>query len=80
VKIIVPLLAALALIAGGWHEIGVHHLFAPADPYGPCPAGSHYVSFWSPGTSRFPVQAGVIHYHGWSEVATCGASLSITTG
>jgi hypothetical protein len=74
------IVALAAVVFGfGYHEVDAHHLFAPADPYGPCPAGSHYVSFWQPGTS-LPVQSGVIHWMRWTEIASCGASVSITVG
>jgi hypothetical protein len=70
--------AVVLVLAGfGWHEVGTHHIGAPADPYGPCPAGSHYFAFWQPGTAM-AVQGGVIHYHGWTEIASCSATLTIT--
>jgi hypothetical protein len=80
--IVVLALTAIA-IAFGYHEASTRHIGAPADPYPTggysCPAGSHYVSFWERGT-RTPVQAGVIHYLGWTEIASCGASVTITGG
>ena len=76
-KAAVLALLAAVVIGLGYHLVDAHHLFAPADPYGPCPAGSHYVSFWQPGTAT-PVQAGVIHYLGQTEIASCGASLTIS--
>jgi hypothetical protein len=74
--IVLAVLAAIA-IGFGYHEVGAHHIGAPADPYGPCPAGSHYFAFWQPGT-RMAVQGGVIHYMGWTEIASCAATLTIT--
>jgi hypothetical protein len=58
--------------------------------HGPCPAGSHYVAFWkpmdgyqqasgNPGGGLPPPQAGVVYYHGWIEIATCGASIGLHT-
>lgn len=78
-KAVVLAVLAVAVIGFGYHEVAEHHLGAPADPYGPCPAGSHYVSFWEPGTST-PLQGGVIHYLGSTEIASCGASLQLGVG
>jgi len=76
----IAILAATFLVSVVvWHLIGRYHIGAPSDPYGPCPSGSHYVSFWQQGI-KYAVQAGVVHYHGWTEVATCGASLNLHVG
>lgn len=91
-KAALTLILAAVVCAGGWHEIGVHHIGAPADPYPgsgqSCPAGSRYVSAWYPesgyaeqatgnaGSELPPAGPGVVYYHGWIEIATCGASIS----
>ncbi len=74
-------LAALLIAAGvlGYHAVGTHHMFAPALPYGPCPVGSHYSTFWEHGT-KTPIQAGVLHYHGWTEIASCAGSITVSGG
>jgi len=87
-------LAVAALIAFpfAWHLIGRYHLFAPPDPYGPCPPPTQYHSGWLPldgfdaanGSPGEPVpdeqEAGVVVYHGWVELAGCGMSIHMSAG
>ena len=85
-------LAVIVFLAiGGYHVASTQHIGAPPDPYGPCPKGSHYGSFWEkdsawsgiskiPGSKPPAAQAGVVHYLGYTEVASCVASLKVTTG
>jgi hypothetical protein len=76
----IVLLAALAIVLGGLYTAD-HHIGAPPDPYPgvgvPCPPGSHYVHFWEKGT--WPRNGGVIDYLWHTEIASCGASLHIST-
>ena len=86
------LVAGLIAFPFVWHEIGEHHLFAPPDPYGPCPAPTHYIAKWAPihGFDQFtqspgesvPTEqmAGVVVYHGWVELAGCGMSIQLGAG
>ena len=84
-------IAGVILFPFAWHEVGVHHWFAPPDPYGPCPPPTQYHSGWlplngygaadgSPDESAPVGQAGVIVYHGWVEVSGCGMSIHMSTG
>jgi hypothetical protein len=65
----------VVLVAAGWHEVAVHHLGAPPLPY-TCPAGDTVYRHWVPGTNHdWP---GSLTYDGWTEYASCQASLTIT--
>jgi hypothetical protein len=72
------LLLAVALIIGGYTLIERNHIGAPADPYGPCPAGSTYTVFWfRPGQYTQGQGPGVRTYLGWTELASCSGVLHI---
>lgn len=68
------------LVAFVLHGMYSYHWFAPPNPYGPCPAGSHYTNFWFPPgnpNNNIPVQAGVKKWFGSTEIASCSGSVQI---
>lgn len=90
-KLILVLVVFAAGLFGLYHVAAVNHIGAPPDPYGPCNKGSYYRSFWEkdsawsgiskiPGSSPPPPQGGVVHYLGYTEVASCVASLTAKAG
>jgi len=90
-KLLALAVAGLIAFPFAWHFIGVHHLFAPPDPYGPCPPPTQYHSGWMPldgfsqwnggGNGQPPIgQSGVVVYHGWVELAGCGMSIKLGAG
>lgn len=74
--------AVVVIVLFGYHAVysfaADHHIGAPADPYGPCPAGSTYTVFWfKPGQYTQGQGPGVQTYMGWTEVASCSGQLTI---
>jgi hypothetical protein len=89
-KIKLAAVAVAAAVAAA-HATSDHAPGAPADPYGPCPAGSYYKavsepdSYWPTMTgvpgSKPPEAAGVVQYGGdRTELASCVASLQAGIG
>lgn len=72
------LAAAVVVIVLGWLVV-VHHLGAPADPYGPCPAGSHYTETWEPSSEYDGGPGpGIQTWFGSTEIASCSGSITIS--
>ena len=77
-RAVVLTLSAVAAIIGGYHEVAAHHIGAPSDPYRAVPRRQSLRELL--GARHRDPWPGVIHYMGATEIASCGASLTITGG